>query len=283
LEPAGGGIKNKLPRHGKASAQGTTPCRVRQRKGPAISTPPSPPPEAPPYADPRRAYLAGLIDAAGLPALVVLGSMIGFGSLARESGFTIWLAVVTTDAVWSLPGQMAMAELYAVGASAAAIAVAVSVANLRFLPMALAMLPVFRQGIRHQGWNYLLVLLLSVNTWTGAMRRCPYLPHDQRAPYYLGFSTVCMGAGLVGTAAGFVLAGVLPRTVTLGLVFLNPIYFALVFADVRQRSGVLALVAGAVIGPLVHLLSPVWGLVATGVIAGTAAYLLDEALERRRG
>ncbi len=236
----------------------------------------------PPYADPRQAYFAGLIDAVGLPALVVLGSMIGFGSLARESGFALWLAVATTGAVWSLPGQMAMAELYSVGASAAAIAVAVSVANLRFLPMALAMLPVFRQGVRHQGWNYILVLLLSVNTWTGAMRRCPHLPHDQRAPYYLGFSTVCMGAGLVGTAAGFVLAGVLPRTVTLGLVFLNPIYFALVFADVRQRSGVLALAAGAVIGPLVHLLSPVWGLVVTGVVAGTAAYLLDEALERRR-
>src|SRR3546814_12543899 len=75
---------------------------------------------------------------------------------------------------------------------------------------------------------------------------------------------------LVTTAVGFYLAGLLPGFVTLGLVFLNPIYFMLVFvADARHRARVLALAFGAVAGPPLHLVSPDWGLLTTGVLAGS--------------
>jgi predicted branched-subunit amino acid permease len=67
--------------------------------------------------------------------------------------------------------------------------------------------------------------------------------------------------------------------VTLGLVFLNPIYFMLVFvADARHRARILALVVGAVTGPPLHLVSPDWGLLATGVLAGSLAFAADLAL-----
>src|SRR3546814_19299164 len=78
---------------------------------------------------------------------------------------------------------------------------------------------------------------------------------------------------LVTTAVGFYLAGLLPGFVTLGLVFLNPIYFMLVFvADARHRARVLALAFGAVAGPPLHLVSPDWGLLTTGVLAGSLAF-----------
>jgi predicted branched-subunit amino acid permease len=83
------------------------------------------------------------------------------------------------------------------------------------------------------------------------------------------------------TAIGYLLPGLLPASVTLGLVFLNPIYFMLIFAaDARARARALALGFGAICGPLLHLVSPEWGLLATGLIAGTLAFAIDERLRR---
>lgn len=231
----------------------------------------------------RVAFAAGVREALGLPAVVVAASMTGFGSLARESGLALWAAVASSAAVWGLPGQVAMAELYAIGAPSLAIALAVGGANARFLPMALALMPQFRDDATGWRWRYGLVQLMSVNTWALAMRRGPALAPAQRTAYFAGVSLVCMGAGVFGTGLGFLLAGWLPRTLTLGLVFLNPAYFALLFADVRQRAGVLALAAGAVLGPLLHLVSPTWGLPATGLVAGTLAFLAEHRLRASRG
>jgi predicted branched-subunit amino acid permease len=227
------------------------------------------------------AVLGGAADAFGLTAVVLAASMVGFGSLARELGIDWAVAVISTATVWGLPGQIAMVELFAVGAPMLAIAVAVAGANARFMPMAIAMLPSFRGGLRRWAWCYGLVHLMSINTWTGLMRRAPTLPVEQRAPYFIGYSAVCMAAGLIGTILGFVLAGVLPRVLTIGLVFLNPIYLLLMFAGVRFRAGVLALFAGVAVGPIAHIASPSWGLPATGIIGGTLAFLIDRGLSRR--
>lgn len=237
----------------------------------------------PSYADRRRAFVGGFADAARLPGPVVGAGMVGFGSLAHESGLDAWLAISATGAVWSLPGQVALAELHALGASALVIVIAVCVANVRFLPMSLSLMPVLRTAPGGRAWHYLAAHLVSVNIWAGCMRRCPELPGDHRPPYYFGYSVVCMGAGLAGTAIGFALAGVLPWVVTLGLVFLNPLYLSLVFVEVRHRAQVLALLLGAAMGPAVHLVSPDWGMIATGVLAGSIAFGADAAWSRRRG
>ena len=233
------------------------------------------------YATPGAAFAGGVRDAFKVSAWVVFASMTGFGSLARDSGLTLGVSMVSSGAIWGLPGQIAFAELYATGAPVLAIILAVSLANVRFLPMTVAMMPLFREGVKNRAWHYVLAQLASVNTWAAAMRVCPHLPHELRAPYYVGFSIVCMLAGLAGTATGFVLAVEFPPVVTLSLVFLNPVYFTIVFADVRHRAGVIALLIGAVGGPLFYQLSPDWGLLATGAIGGALAYLVDRILRRR--
>ncbi|MNC98204.1 hypothetical protein D3C83_160960 [compost metagenome] len=53
-------------------------------------------------------------------------------------------------------------------------------------------------------------------------------------------------------------------------------------ADARARARALALGLGAVLGPPMHLVSPGWGLLATGLVAGTVAYWIDERLRRTR-
>ena len=68
-----------------------------------------------------------------------------------------------------------------------------------------------------------------------------------------------------------------------GLVFLNPIYFMLVFvADARHRARILALVIGALAGPPLHLVSADWGLLITGVVAGSIAFAADLVLPKAR-
>jgi predicted branched-subunit amino acid permease len=101
------------------------------------------------------------------------------------------------------------------------------------------------------------------------------MPPDQRLPFFLGFTSVIWSVTFLATALGFFLVGVLPTPVTLGLVFLNPLYFMLLFVgDLARRERGLALIIGAVLGPLLHLASPEWGLLITGVGGGTIAFLL---------
>lgn len=232
---------------------------------------------------PRGAVIRGLVDATGMPALVLFASMLGYGSMARETGLTLWTAVVSTGLVWGLPGQIAMVELYAVGAPVIAVVLACSAANARFLPMVLSVMPLFNEGVKRKRWRYLLAQFMSLNPWAAIMREGPRMNPAHRGPYYSGFAAVCMSAALIGTAAGFLMAGAMPRDMTLSLVFLNPVFFTLVFVDVGERGPVLAVAVGVIAGPLLHLVSPDWGLILTGVIAGGIGYAIDRRLRRRHG
>ncbi|MGE5768086.1 MAG: AzlC family ABC transporter permease [Bacteroidota bacterium] len=248
--------------------------------------PPAPPgdPKLPPssHASPRAAALAGLKDSFGVPMLVLGASYIGFGSLVHGAGLDVWLGLFSTFSGWALPGQIVVVELYSLGGSLLVVAAAVAMTNARLLPMTVSLMPY----LRHRGtpaWRYYLFAhYVAVTAWAAAMRVCPNLPPDQRLPYFAGFGTALWAMCLATTAAGFYLAGLLPGFVTLGLVFLNPIYFMLVFvADARHRGRILALATGAVMGPPLHLLSADWGLLATGVIAGSIAFAADLVLPRR--
>ena len=73
-----------------------------------------------------------------------------------------------------------------------------------------------------------------------------------------------------------------PKPITLGLVFINPIYFLILFAgNLANRSWVYALGIGAVMGPQLHLITPEWGLLITGIVAGTAGHFLDQWVQTR--
>jgi len=233
-----------------------------------------------PIAMARGVLLRGLADATGMPALVLFASMIGYGSMAREYGLTLWTSVASTALVWGLPGQIAMVELYAVGAPVVAIVLAASAANARFLPMVLSIMPLVNEGVHKRRWRYAIAHFMSLNPWAALMREGPRMDPSLRGPYFTGFAGVCFSAALLGTGTGFLMAGALPRDVTLSLVYLNPVFFTLVFVDVRDWSLILAVLTGAVAGPLFHLVSADWGLILTGAVAGSLAYLWDR---RRRG
>src|SRR3546814_17697400 len=71
--------------------------------------------------------------------------------------------------MWALPGQVAFAELYAAGASAFVIFLAVALANARFLPMTIATLPILRPDGRIRPRNFFYAYLMSITSWLQLM------------------------------------------------------------------------------------------------------------------
>ncbi len=220
----------------------------------------------------RQAYRIGISDGSRLPAVLLIISLMGFGALCRESGLSLEFAVVQLVTMWAMPGQIAFIELYTAGNTMFAITLAVAMANARFMPMTATLMPLLRPGMRRPAWLYAMSHLVSFNAWVWVLRRCPELPPTRRAAYYLGFVTMTSSAGITGTLAGYLLAGVVPGNVTLTMVFVNIVYFVLMIADARGMAALLAVIAGAVAGPLLHLATDDWGLLLCGLIGGTLAF-----------
>ncbi len=230
----------------------------------------------------NKIWQSGFRAAIGMPSLVLFASMMGFGSLAREASVPLIPSIITTLGIWGLPGQMVMVEGLALGMPLFAITVGVSIANARFLPMTLAITPFLSDWKASLFRRLLFAQLITLTPWAMALQRWPEMARDDRVPYYVGYSAMCMIGATCGTALGHELAGVLPRPLTLSLIFLSPAFFAMVFASTRQRASVLALFAGAAMGPALHMVSPDWGLPATGLIAGSLAFGVDAAIRSRQ-
>jgi len=232
------------------------------------------------FGSPERARRAGMRAAVGAPALVLGASYVGFGAFVHQSGLTLIQGLASTTTGWALPGQIALIEIFAAGGSILAAAIAVGLANARLLPMVVTLLPILRHGegaANPRLIHYLSAHFIALTGWAVAMQRAPDMPPEQRLPFFLGFTLVIWSATFVSTAIGFFLVGVLPTPITLGLVFLNPLYFMLLFiADLARKERGLALVIGAVMGPVLHQISPDWSLLVTGLVGGSVAFFLTQ-------
>ena len=236
--------------------------------------------------DRAGAFRLGLIDAGQVPAIALITSMMSFGSLVRESGMEFSFAIVSSAVMWALPGQIALVELHATGATLFAVVLAVAMANARFFPMTATMGPLFRDGVRRKGWLYPLSHFITFNSWLWVVRRFPELGQVARVWYFIGFGTVCYTSGLAGTAIGYYVSDSLPSGVTLGLVYLVVIYFIVMLSDIRKPPALAAVACGAVAGPLFHLLDSDWGLLLEGVVGCTVAFVFSRqvlGVGRREG
>lgn len=231
----------------------------------------------------RQAGLAGIRDAFGPPGLILAASYLGFGSLVRESDLSLWVGVASTILVWALPGQIVMVELYAIGASPVVVAAAVALTNARLLPMTVTLLPWLRTPGTPAWKLFLAGHFVAVTAWANGMRVVPTLPEDRRLLWYLGFAATLWLLSIAGTFVGYGLAGMVPPAVTLALVFLNPVYFMLLLlvAGLDRGPKTVAILAGAVMGPIFHLADPDWGLLLTGIVAGTLGFVAGGGPRRK--
>jgi predicted branched-subunit amino acid permease len=232
----------------------------------------------------RQAFLEAFRESIGVPSMVLAAGYLGFGALANGNGFPLWAALLSTASIFALPGQLAMLEMSLSGTFATAIVVTVSLTAARFLPMTVTLIPVVRTPGRPAWHLYLAAQLLAMTGWAASMRRFPALLPAQRLPWFVGFAFTNWIVCLAATLAGYGLADSLPTLVRQGLVFVGPLYFLLILAgETRTRQGIAALACGAVVGPLVYLLSPEWSVMLGGFIGGTLAWVLVGGSGAARG
>ena len=158
---------------------------------------------------------------------------------------------------------------------------AVFVTNARFLPMTVSLMPVIRHPRYGRASRYVLAQLISMTGWAWAMRACADMPQERRLPYFCGFAATCWSVSIGATAAAYFLAGGLPDVLRTGLVFLAPIYFfVILIGEARTALAGWALACGAVAGPLLHLFSPQWSVLLSGLAGGTLAYAIHRRHRR---
>jgi predicted branched-subunit amino acid permease len=78
-----------------------------------------------------------------------------------------------------------------------------------------------------------------------------------------------------GTVLGYFIAGWVPAAVTLGLVFINPLFFLLTFTEVKPWGNRIGIALGCVMGPAFYVWDADSSLLTTGLVAGTLAYWID--------
>ena len=234
-------------------------------------------------AGPSRAQLIrrGVRDALRLPAWVVGLSLFAVGSLAAETGFPAGAAVLSTLLIWAGPAQVIFFGGVAAGTAMPAIALAVGLSSIRLLPMVMSVLPLLRERAKGGALQMLIAHYVAVTVWVETARQLPPMPVAERLPYYLAFANTCVVVCAITTLLGYELVGALPVPLAAGLVFLTPVFFTLsLSAGARDISDWVAVGGGLVLAPLAtELVGRDFDLLATGLVGGTAAYLIQK---RRR-
>ena len=214
-----------------------------------------------------------MLDALSLPAFILFFTMMGFGSLARGAGFGADMAAIATLLIWGLPGQLAMVELTVTGQGIVAIVFACSLANARFLPMVVSFVPAMTRGRANLLGRSLDAQLLSINSWAMCLREFPNIDACFRHRYYVTFASCIIMAAVIGTLFGYHGAVLLPAAVVLGLIFVSPLFFALVLSAVPGRAQRFSMVLGCATIPVANFLLPSVDLLITGLIGGSLGFI----------
>ncbi|RVU36657.1 branched-chain amino acid ABC transporter permease [Hwanghaeella grinnelliae] len=228
------------------------------------------------HAEWRAARRVGLIDGFGVPSFALFTTMIGFGAIAREAGLDIYVTVATTMFVWGMPGQVAFADLYAAGASGLVIFTAVALANMRMLPMTVSGLPMMHLKAHKRGLfrNIVTAHLLAITGWAQLTAARNKVPPMGVLPYYLGFVSVVYVAANLGTVFGYYLSDIVPDPVIRVAVYVTPLYIVLLVSSARVWANRLAVLLGAILGPLTYPLLGDWCILAAGLGGGTVAVVI---------
>ena len=227
-------------------------------------------------------YRRGMRHLTSTPALVLCASFLGFGGFARESGIELAHAMFMTPSVWALPSKVILVSGIVAEASLLAIALAVALASVRFMPMIVAFVPEVRDEDTPTWQLLVLAHVTAVTSWVFGMTHLRAIPRYARVPFFAGFAISLTTINIGVTALGYGIAGLVPPLVAAALFMTTPLYFMLTLPSAaRMLSDRLALVFGFALGPLFALVVPGSDLVLTGLVGGILAYGVGYL--RRRG
>ena len=222
-----------------------------------------------------RWFLRGVVAALSVPLLILMSTFVGFAGLAREAGISLWQTMFMTGMIWALPGKVVLLGAIMTGASLPAAAFAVALSSARMTPMVVSLMPELRSEKTRPIVLYLLSHFVAVTSWVLAMEKLRSVPREMRTIWYcgLGGTLLCVNVVVVGFAYSAV--GTLPATLSAGLLMLMPLYFLTsLWGSARESASHIAMCFGLVLGPVFHVLTPGFDLLAAGVLGGGVAYFI---------
>lgn len=221
------------------------------------------------------AFRHAILFALGAPAIAMAATFLAFGAVVREAGLPPGWALLACWAIYGMPGQLILAQAASTGfaAGVAAPVLGAIAVNARFLPMAISLTPLLGGGDRRR----LIPALpfIAVTPWAAAMRELPGVALQGRLAWFLGFGLTSWVVAGVSSLSGYYVAGALGGEARAALLFVNPLYYALLLAADFDRPGPRrAVLAGVAAAPLALVLPPSWALIGAGLVGGTVAFLL---------
>jgi predicted branched-subunit amino acid permease len=233
------------------------------------------------FANRRQAFWRGFVQSLGAPAFVLFAGMVGFGAMGQTNGINAWFTGATSFFMFALPGQVVLLEMLISGSSLLAIVFAVTLTSARFVTMVVTLFPQMHWRDRNNGL-FIWVHLLAMTSWAMSMRDFPRMSPRFRLAYFIGLGLPCWLIAMPGTVLGYLLAGWVPAYITLGLIFINPLFFLLTFIEVKPWANRMAIVMGCLMGPAFYLWDANSSLLTTGLVAGSLAYAIDRLWIRGR-
>ncbi len=226
-------------------------------------------------------FITGMKTAFGVPGLVMSGSFIGFGALVGGSGLDLGHGLFMTLTMWALPAQVLFVQLYKQGAPAIAIALAVTLTAVRLMPMVVGLLPRVRMTRSHRFLEFIAAHFIAATIWILAFIHFDHMDRARRMPFILGASFMLFSAMLGLTAIGYYLVHELPPLAAAGLIFLTPAFFFIsLIAGARHKTDLIAVLFGAVLGPIVYFIAPDFDMLIAGLLGGTLAFVLGRKSEK---
>jgi len=208
-----------------------------------------------------------------IPALVLVSTFVGYGSIAREAGLGIGHTAFSVPFIWALPSNLLLVAGVASGASLFTIMIAVVFASLRMLPMTMALIPQIRAA--HTTKLHLLIAcsFVAVTAWVHTLKKAPDIPRNGRYPYFLGFVAVLLIGSTLSSVLVHVVGAKLPPLLLAGLYFLTPLYFAtMIWQTTKGRGEAVAMVLGLTLSPLLAFWLPQSNILLAGLIGGAIGF-----------
>ena len=197
----------------------------------------------------RAAFRRGLRLSVPFAVVGFLLSL-SFGVLARQAGFSVAQAVVTSVIVFAGSAQFAMLSVVTVGGGIPAALAAASLMNARFLAMGVALAPSLPGGALKraaQGQTVVDASWALANRGDGTFDR--WLLFGTTLPQYVTWTLGSVVGAFFGTALG--------DTHRLGLDAIYPVFFlSLLIAELRDPTARRAAVGGGLLALALVPISP---------------------------